>query len=183
MKATAQPLIVITGFMGAGKTTVAAALARLRACSMIDLDGFIAAREGRGPREIIDEDGEPRFRQIESGALRAALAMDEARVIALGGGAWTIEGNRQLLREREAFVVWLDAPFALCWRRIMKAAGARPLARDEALALELYQKRRELYALARLRVEADERSSPSQLAAGIEAEVKLFQRIKEGERQ
>jgi shikimate kinase len=174
MNATAPTIIVITGFMGAGKTTVAAALARLRGCSMIDLDSFIAARVGRDARRIIETDGEPRFRQIETRALRAALNDAEAaRVIALGGGAWTIKRNRQLVCEREACVVWLDAPFDLCWRRIKSATEARPLARDEAQALELYQQRRKLYALAHLRIEADESSSPEELAANIEAAINI----------
>lgn len=173
MKAMAQPIIVITGFMGAGKTTVAAALARLRSCSMIDLDRFIAAREGRDARRIIEADGEPRFRHIETRALREALDAEGAHVIALGGGAWTIERNRQLVFERKACAVWLDAPFDLCWRRIKSADETRPLARDEAQALELYRSRRQLYALAPLRIEADESSSPEELATRIEAAIKL----------
>jgi len=174
MTATAPTIIVITGFMGAGKTTVAAALARLRGCSMIDLDSFIAARVGRGARQIIETDGEPRFRQIETGALRAALDdAEDGLVIALGGGAWTLERNRQLVSERKACAVWLDAPFDLCWRRIRRAVAARPLARDEAQALELYRQRRQLYALARLRIEADESSSPEELAAIIEAAINI----------
>ena len=179
----AQPMIVITGFMGAGKTTVAAALARLLDCSMIDLDYFITAREGRGPREIIEADGEPRFRHIETLALGEALADKDARVIALGGGAWTIESNRQLVTERAACSVWLDAPFAVCWRRIISSDEARPLARDEAQAFELYERRRESYALAGFRIEAGDDSSPEQLALRIEAAVKLFQQSREGGRR
>jgi shikimate kinase len=80
-----QP-IIITGFMGAGKTSIASALARRLACAMIDLDQFIREREGRTPQAIIDEDGEQRFREIEAQALREALETDGARIIALGGG-------------------------------------------------------------------------------------------------
>ena len=60
--------VVITGFMGAGKTTVAAALAERLGCRAIDLDEFTAGREGRTAQMIIDEDGEPRFREIETEA-------------------------------------------------------------------------------------------------------------------
>jgi shikimate kinase len=175
MKANAQPCIVITGFMGAGKTTVASALARLLDCALIDLDRFIALREGRGAREIIDADGEPHFRQLETRALRKALDTEDARIIALGGGAWTIERNQQLLHERKAITVWLDAPFELCWRRIISAHEARPLARDERQALELYQRRRDVYALADLRIAANESSSPEQLAVRIKRAVKLIE--------
>ena len=170
MNAKARP-IIIAGFMGAGKTAVAAALARRLTCEMIDLDRFIEERVGRCAQAIIDEEGEPRFRELESERLREALEMDGARVIALGGGAWTIERNRALIKERGGFTVWLDVPFDLCWRRIRSTGGTRPLARDEAQARELYQARRPLYALAELHVEADERSSVKKLAARIAAEM------------
>lgn len=159
MKGT--PRIVITGFMGAGKTTVARELARSLACEALDLDEFIKAREGRGPRALIDEEGEAAFREIESRALGDALRT-EARVIALGGGAWTIERNRAAVHaERDCFTVWLDAPFDLCWKRIGILSadddGERPLARERERALSLYDERRALYGLADARVEvADE---------------------------
>src|SRR5262245_13296867 len=110
--------VVIVGFMGCGKTTVAKALARRLGCEMIDLDTFITEREGRSPAQIIMEDGEIPFRKTESQALRNALEIDEARVIALGGGAWTIEANRALVAQHKGLSVWLDAPFELCWQRI-----------------------------------------------------------------
>jgi shikimate kinase len=152
------PRIVITGFMGAGKTTVARALASLLACEALDLDDFITGREGRTPRALIDEEGEAAFREIESRSLGMALETKAARVIALGGGAWTIERNRAAIEaERDCFIVWLDAPFELCWERVGTAAGdddcGRPLARERARALSLYDLRRKLYGLADARVE------------------------------
>jgi shikimate kinase len=161
-----QP-IIITGFMGAGKTTTAAALARSLACAMIDLDSFIEDREGRTPQVIIDEDGEQLFREIESEALRAALETNEARIIALGGGTWTVEHNRALIDEQSVLTVWLDAPFELCWERIESETHARPLARERAKALMLYEERRALYSLARLRVEVDESKSAGAIAEVI----------------
>src|SRR2546428_128864 len=111
--------IIIVGFMGGGKTTVARAVAQRMGREMMDLDSFVTEREGRTPAEIIEEDGEPAFREIETHALRDALKMDDARVIALGGGAWTIEANRALFAQRDCLSVWLDAPFELCWERII----------------------------------------------------------------
>jgi len=149
--------IVITGFMGAGKTTLARELARVLACDAIDLDEFITAREGRSPRELIDREGEAAFRAIESRALGDVLVTKAARVVALGGGAWTIERNRAAVKaEPDCFTVWLDAPFELCWRRVGIPFGEqheRPLARSRVRALSLYEERRSLYDLADARVE------------------------------
>src|SRR5918911_223736 len=97
--------VVITGFMGAGKTTVAGALAERLGRRALDLDEFIAGREGRTAQTIIDEDGEQRFRELETEALREALETD-AGVIALGGGTWTIERNRALVAEHTVLTVW-----------------------------------------------------------------------------
>jgi shikimate kinase len=161
------PFILITGFMGAGKTCVAAELARRLECRMIDLDEFIAAREGRTPQQIIDEEGEPRFREMETRALRDVLERGEARVIALGGGAWTFERNRALIAQHGGFTVWLDAPFELCWQRIAGEGATRPLARDHAQARGLYDERRALYELAELHVQVSEGKDADDLAAEI----------------
>ncbi|MCA1850337.1 MAG: AAA family ATPase, partial [Acidobacteria bacterium] len=122
--------IIITGFMGAGKTTVAAALARRLGCGHIDLDELIAEREGRTIREMFERDGESGFREAETRALRDTLENTEACVIALGGGAWTLERNRALIAEHEGYAVWLDVPFEVCWRRITRGGEVRPLAHD-----------------------------------------------------
>ena len=159
--------IFITGFMGAGKTTVATALARKLDCRMIDLDRYIAERLGRTAQAIIDQDGEALFREVETRSLLDVLETDAARVIALGGGAWTIERNRALIARHKGFTVWLDAPFELCWQRIASALPLRPLARDRERALRLYQERRALYALADLRIQLREESSADDVAAEI----------------
>lgn len=158
--------IIITGFMAAGKTTVAASLARRLSCSMIDLDEFIAKREGRTPQEIIDEDGEERFREIESRALRDALEKRLARIIALGGGAWTIPSNRARILEHDGFTVWLDAPFELCWRRVESESNTRPFARDFKNARKLYDERRAVYQQAEFHVQV-EGKDPEMIAEEI----------------
>jgi len=162
-----QSRIVITGFMCAGKTTVARALAARLNCVMLDTDAALVEREGRSIEAIIDDDGEPRFRQIEHDALRAILECDRARVVALGGGMWTIAENRALIAAHDCLTVWLDAPFNLCWQRIANSADARPLARDRERARELYDARRAAYELATLRVEIAEARSAADTAAEI----------------
>ncbi|MDQ1613638.1 MAG: shikimate kinase [Pyrinomonadaceae bacterium] len=166
-----QRRIVLTGFMCAGKTTVARALAARLGCAAADTDARVVARAGRSIEAIIDSDGEPRFRQLEHAALRDILESgdaDSACVIALGGGAWTIAANRALIAVHRCLTVWLDAPFELCWRRITNSdAAARPLARDRERARELYDARRAAYERATLRVRVTEAQSAADTAAEI----------------
>ena len=159
--------ISITGFMAAGKTTVAGTLAHKLGARMIDLDYLIAERERRSTAVLIEQEGEARFREAEARALHVVLEMGRARVIALGGGAWMQPENRALLNAHDCFTVWLDAPFELCWRRITEDTEARPLARDAESARRLYDERRALYALAELHLQCDEQKTPDELAEEI----------------
>lgn len=160
--------IVITGFMGSGKTSVARALAELLDSQMTDLDDAIEFAEGRSPSEIIAEDGEPRFRKLEQQALIKLLQTPGDQVVALGGGAWISETNRQLVVKQRAISVWLDAPFSLCWKRIVAAAAdLRPLAPNETIAFKLFSERTSCYELADLRVSVTEQKPPLEIAAEI----------------
>ena len=140
--------IVILGFMACGKTTVGQELARQLKCQFVDLDSFITARERRCPAEIIKQDGESAFRELETLALRDVLQDKNVRVIALGGGTWTMPANRTLVALHDCASVWLDAPFELCWERIRASQTIRPLAPDRETASLKYKSRRRDYALA-----------------------------------
>lgn len=144
--------IVITGFMGCGKTRVARELARRLEVVMVDLDNEITARVGRSPAQLIVEDGEPAFRAIETETLRQALQTGEARVIALGGGAWIQEANRQLVDQYKCLSIWLDVPFEMCWTRIEASQEDRPLGRTRDQAFALFHQRRPVYELATFHV-------------------------------
>ncbi|HXG85962.1 MAG TPA: shikimate kinase, partial [Pyrinomonadaceae bacterium] len=132
--------IVITGFMAAGKTTVAEALARLTSGRMIDLDRKLCESEGCTIRAFIEENGETLFREAETRALRNVLEDKTVSVVALGGGTWTIERNRALIARHCCRAVWLDAPFKLCWQRITEEENekSRPLASDYVQTKRLY---------------------------------------------
>jgi shikimate kinase len=149
-------LIVITGFMGSGKSAVASALSRHFEREVIDLDETIAEVEGRSARQLIDEGGEGSFREIETRVLERLLANSTTGIIALGGGAWTIPRNRDLINQHGGISVWLDAPFDLCWKRIVASGDERPLARDEQEARELYERRLPHYKSAELQIVASE---------------------------
>ena len=140
--------IVIVGFMGCGKTTVGQELARELQCDFVDLDSFLTSREGRSPAEMITQDGEFSFREVETLALRDVLQEKSNRVIALGGGTWTIPANRTLIALHDCASVWLDVPFELCWQRIDATNSSRPLAPDRDTAQKRFDDRRAAYSLA-----------------------------------
>jgi shikimate kinase len=159
--------IAIIGFMGTGKTTVAHELALRLNFPAVDLDAMVTSSEGRSPKEIIEEDGENTFREIETRTLLEVLMEGRARIIAVGGGAWTIAQNRKLMAEHETFTVWLDAPFELCWKRIAAGPELRPLARSREMAERLYSERRPIYELADVRVEVSDNESAEEIAAKV----------------
>lgn len=144
--------IVITGFMGSGKSRVAREVARRLDVVMIDLDDEITQRTGRSPAQLIVEEGEAAFRAVESETLRDVLQNGDARVVALGGGAWIQEANRRLIDEYRCTSVWLDVPFELCWSRIETSNEDRPLGRTRDQALALYDQRRPIYQLAQVHI-------------------------------
>ena len=144
--------IVITGFMGCGKTEVARALARRLDLAAIDLDETILQQHGRTAAQLIVDEGEPSFRAIETSTLRESLKRQANGVIALGGGAWITDENRKLIAAHRGVAVWLDTPFEVCWQRIESAAEDRPLGRTRAQAEERFHQRRPIYQLAPLHI-------------------------------
>jgi shikimate kinase len=163
--------IVILGFMGCGKTTVAKELARQLDREFVDLDSFITERHTRSPAEIIEEEGEESFRELETLALRDVLQDKRAHVIALGGGTWIIPSNRTLIALHDCVTVWLDAPFELCWKRINAGQTNRPLAPDRDTARARYESRRGDYALAERPIAVDEFDAVETLAEQILREI------------
>ena len=145
--------VFVVGFMGAGKSTVGKALARRLGWRFVDLDQEIEAAEGASISEIFSGRGEAEFRRIESAALSRQverMAAGAPAVVALGGGAFTIVANRELVRG-QGTTVWLDCPFEVVQRRVAQATH-RPLARDPAAFAKLYSDRQQAYAHADLRV-------------------------------
>ena len=159
--------IVITGFMGCGKTRVARALAWRRGVVMVDLDDWITRRVGRSPAQLINEDGERAFRAIETNALRELLQSGDAGVIALGGGAWIEEANRELIDQFGCTSVWLDTPFEICWEIISASEEDRPLGRSREEARARYNLRKPIYALAQLHIPAGRDDLISEINHGL----------------
>ena len=134
--------VVLIGFMGAGKSTLAWRAAEQTGRGYVDVDSDL---EGLiGPiGAYFDEHGEAAFRAVEEVAVTEALLRSVPSIIALGGGAVTSAATRELLAER-ATTVWLDTDLDTCWERAR--TSDRPLARDHDEFKRLHEERRTLYA-------------------------------------
>lgn len=122
--------IIISGFMGTGKTTVSYAVARQLRREFIDMDNLIEARQGRPISQIFADEGEPYFRRLEADLCRE-LSERSGLVIATGGGALIPEANLRVL-EGSGLVICLDCEPAVLWQRIGHSEN-RPMlaARDD----------------------------------------------------
>ena len=157
--------LFLVGFMASGKTTVGRALAARLGLPFVDLDEEIITTAGSTIVEMIVQQGEAAFRQLETECLRRAITR-EAVVIALGGGAFTQSVNRSLITQA-GVSIWLDAPFALCWERIQRDAVVRPLAPTADEARTRFLQRIPIYEQAEIRVQIQKDSFPEKIAGEI----------------
>lgn len=140
--------ICLTGFMGVGKSSVGRHLAQILKAERMDLDFFIEKNERRKIVDIIDNDGVDAYREIEARNLSKLLEQHSAQVISLGGGTWTVESNRELIKAKGLTSIWLESTFEHCWYNIKFSHKERPLARDKAKAKQLFEERKKIYCLA-----------------------------------
>ena len=143
--------IYLVGFMAAGKTTVARALAERLGWRAEDIDELIEARERRTVAEIFARSGEPYFRTLERDILRLLLPLRHI-VVATGGGTFMDPDNRVAIN-MDGVSVWLDVPLDELVARL-PADGRRPLAIDRAQMERLYAMRQAAYANARIHIDA-----------------------------
>jgi shikimate kinase len=133
-------MIVLIGFMGAGKTTVGLLLARHLGLPFIDSDKVIEESEGLAVREIFETEGEAAFRRIEEATITDLLDGPDA-VLALGGGALTSPGVRTALAGHQ--VVLLDVALDEALERVASDPG-RPMLHTPDLS-GLYARRQDAY--------------------------------------
>jgi shikimate kinase len=152
--------IILTGFMGAGKSTSGALLAQRLGWRFADSDALVEARAGMTIAEIFERQGEPAFRQMEAEAVREAAGTDHM-VLALGGGALESPATRDFLFTLENFrVVFLEAPLDTLIDRCAGQPNApvRPVLRDRDRLAERWQARLPLYRQAHLTIATAERT-------------------------
>lgn len=155
--------IYLVGFMGAGKTTLAQALARRLGWRAEDVDALIEARERRTVADIFAREGEPYFRSVERQVIWALLPQRHV-VVATGGGTFLDPETRAAINA-DGLSVWIDVPFDVLLNRI-PSDGRRPLASDRVKMAVLYESRRLAYEQAQLHLDAS-RARPEELVEHI----------------
>jgi shikimate kinase len=143
--------VYLVGFMGAGKSTVARALARRLDWQPVDIDELIEKRERQTVSELFARQGEPYFRSVERAVLLEQAGVLHT-VVATGGGTFVDPQNRTVINSDGASI-WLDVPLDRLIARV-PSGGRRPLAADRVEFERLYTVRRAAYEQAHLRVDA-----------------------------
>ncbi|EUJ30842.1 shikimate kinase [Listeria cornellensis] len=163
--------IVLTGFMGAGKSTVGKILAEKLRLPLIDIDTEIQSEHQISITEIFANLGEPVFRTIEHQTLTSALLKDA--VISTGGGIILSNDNRSILESAD-FVVYLKtSPNTFLAR--LKGDTTRPLIQEKSREeiISLFESRTKLYeGVAHLILETDE-LTPEEIANQIKQDFEI----------
>lgn len=148
-----RPLVLV-GMMGAGKTAIGGAVARILGVPFIDSDEELVRAADRSIAEIFERDGEAFFRARETEVISRLLDGAPA-VLSTGGGAFLSNTNRELISDK-GVSVWLKADLDLLWSRV-RHKTTRPLLRTAdplATLTEIYNARTPIYEQAFISVDA-----------------------------
>jgi shikimate kinase len=158
--------IVLTGFMGSGKTTVGPLVAARLGWRFVDVDDVIEAEAGTPIIEIFAKQSEAAFRERERATI-ARLAEGERLVLALGGGAIETEATRSLLLSSSGtMLVHLEVELATTLARCGGTEHTRPIFADQANLANRYARRLPLYRTAHISIAVD-MLTPAQVADAI----------------
>ena len=158
--------IVLTGFMGSGKSTVGPLVAKKLRWRFIDVDDVIVAETGAPIHVFFARHGEAAFRKREHATI-ARLAEEDGVVLALGGGAIESDATRELLLNvTGTLLVHLEVTLATTLDRCRGTEGSRPVLADQANLAARYERRLPLYRMAHVSISADA-LPPRELAEAV----------------
>jgi shikimate kinase len=160
--------IILIGFMGVGKGTIARALFKEGGIYAIDTDDMIESLENRKIKEIFEKEGEAYFRDLEKKSAKWLEKSVRNSVISTGGGFYKVKNLKKIGR-----VILLDAPFEYIYKQILAHPNAkrklekRPLFQDIKKAKALYETRIPLYKEVADIIISIENKKPKEIAKEI----------------
>lgn len=122
--------IIVLGYMGSGKTTIAELLSEKTKIKTLDLDKIIEERLSLPVKTIFETKGEIYFRKIEHQIFSELMLNDEKIILSLGGGTPCYAGNHLLLKGEDVISVYLKASIETLYKRLLETNQNRPLLSD-----------------------------------------------------
>jgi shikimate kinase len=139
--------IILLGYMGCGKSTIAKTLSKIIAIPFIDLDQYIEQKTNLTINAIFEQRGEIYFRKLEHQAFVELLNSSERLIIGLGGGTPCYANNHELLIDENIVSIYLKASIQILFDRLSLNKSKRPLIADkndeelkEFIAMHLFER-------------------------------------------
>ncbi|MBQ8673471.1 MAG: shikimate kinase [Bacteroides sp.] len=164
--------VFLTGYMGAGKTTLGKAFARALKLSFIDLDWYIEERFCKSVSQIFAERGEEGFRRLERSMLHEVGEFEDV-LISTGGGTPCFYDNMEYMNA-QGQTVFLEVHPDVLYRRLKAATQQRPILQgksdDElrAFIADALEKRLPHYRQARYTFNGESLESHEQIDNSVE---------------
>lgn len=124
--------IILLGYMGCGKSTIANRLSKSTGIPFVDLDKSIEERMNLSINEIFEQKGEIYFRKLEREVFIELLHLPETLIIGLGGGTPCYSNNHELLKMENVLSVYLKASVETLLDRLISGKSKRPLIADKS---------------------------------------------------
>nr|WP_315224090.1 shikimate kinase [uncultured Flavobacterium sp.] len=119
--------IILLGYMGSGKSTIAQKLSKITNIPFLDLDICIEERAKKSINSIFEEHGEIYFRKLEHQIFLELLQSSEKSIIGLGGGTPCYANNHELLKREDVISIYLKASIDTLYNRLVHNKSKRPL--------------------------------------------------------
>ena len=156
--------IVLLGYMGCGKSTIAKSLSQKKQIPFVDLDEYIEKKANLSVKDIFEQLGEIKFRRMEHEAFVELLQSEESVIIGLGGGTPCYANNHLLLAADNVVSIYLKASINTLFNRLSPNKSKRPLIAHmddeqmkEFIAMHLFE-RSYFYKQAQHVVSVDEKT-------------------------
>ncbi|MCY1486515.1 Shikimate kinase [compost metagenome] len=123
--------IILLGYMGSGKSTIAYLLSEKTQISVYDLDKIIEERVGMSVKNIFDQKGEIYFRKLEHQIFKELISSDEQMILSLGGGTPCYANNHEMLNGSNIVSFYLKASIETLYSRLLSIKDNRPLIAEQ----------------------------------------------------